>query len=236
MIEAINLVKNYGSAKIIKDVSFSLEPGTILGFLGPNGAGKTTIMRMLAGCNFPDSGTVKINGVSLDEENSALKNNIGYLPETAPLYPDMTVREYLLFAASLRLIPKPDRPDAVKKVMDLCGVSKRQNQRIETLSHGYRQRLGLAQAFIHDPQILILDEPMTGLDPNQIIEFRRIIKEMGKKKIVIFSTHIIQEVLSVCTSYLVLDNGSIAAQGSTGGSSRTNLEKIFAGLNQKENP
>ena len=233
MIEADGLVKKYGSFTAVENISFSLEPGRILGFLGPNGAGKTTVMRMLAGYHFPDSGSIKIDGMLLDENSPGLKNHIGYLPENTPLYADMTPAEHLMFASEARLIPKKDRPEAVRTALELCGLVNHGNQRIETLSRGYRQRVGLAQAIVHDPSVLILDEPMTGLDPVQIIEIRDLIREMGKKKTIIMSTHILQEVRSVCTCYMILYEGKIASQGAMD-QNEIDLEKIFIDLCAKK--
>ena len=235
MIEALNLVKTYGSSAAVDNVSFSLGPGEILGLLGPNGAGKTTIMRMLAGYRLPDSGTVKINGISPYSNNGNSdwmkpRSCLGYLPENIALYGDMTVAEYLNFIAELRLIPKNEKPVCLEKTMNLCGLKTRQRQRIETLSRGYKQRVGLAQALLHDPEILILDEPMTGLDPNQIIEIRSLIRELGRKKSIIFSTHILSEAESVCTSYIILNEGKIAARGIME-PGKTSLEEYFSGLN-----
>ena len=229
MIRADNLVKNYGPVNVIDDISFSVGRGEILGFLGPNGAGKTTVMRMLAGYHLPDSGVIMVNGAEHDANSAEFKKNTGYLPESAALYGDMTVFETLLFSARARDIPKDSVNGAVEKIISLCGLSSKKNQRIETLSRGYRQRTGLAQALIHDPPILILDEPLTGLDPNQIIEMRSLIKELGRNKAVIFSTHILQEAETVCTHYLILNNGRIAANGAIAGIEKS-LEEFFTGL------
>ena len=227
LIEVDALVKNYGALEVIRGLSFSLGQGEILGFLGPNGAGKTTVMRILAAYHFPDSGTVRIGGLSLEENTREIQRRTGYLSENVPLYGDLTPREFLHFVAETRSIPR--RTEAVEKALSACGLEKRQRQRIETLSRGLRQRLGLAQAIVHDPPILILDEPMTGLDPNQIIEIRSLIKELGKTKAIIFSTHILQEVESICSCYIILNKGRIAAQGLMEGK-KTNLEEIFMSL------
>ena len=232
MIEVQNLVKNFGPIEVIKNISFSIGPGEILGFLGPNGAGKTTVMRILAGFYNPDSGIVKINGITVNEDPLQYKNYTGYLPENVPLYADMTVYEFLLFIAEIRLIP--GKENAVSQTMELCGIADRKNQRIETLSRGYRQRIGLAQAIIHDPPVLILDEPMTGLDPGQINEMRILLKELGTRKTVIFSTHILSEAESVCSRFLILNQGRIAAQGPME-HDKTGLETIFTDLGGAEN-
>ena len=237
-IEAEALVKNYGSLEVVKNISFSLGPGEILGFLGPNGAGKTTVMRILAGYHFPDSGTVRIDGISLEEDSREIQKRVGYLSENVPLYGDLTPIEFLKFAADARSIPQKEKETAIKKAISACGLVNQKHQRIETLSHGQKQRVGLAQAVLHDPLVLILDEPMTGLDPNQIIEIRSLIKEMGKSKTIIFSTHILQEVESICTRFLILHKGRIAAQGlmkdlkdkETRGFSHSGLMDLFVSL------
>ena len=233
MIELNNVSKNYGDVEVIRDISFFIDAGEILGLLGPNGAGKTTIMRMLSGYHLPGSGTVKINGISLTENSLELKNHIGYLPENTPLYMDMTPFEYLEFSAQIRQIPADKKNDAIQKVMEICGLENRKNQRIETLSRGYRQRIGLAQVLLHDPPVLILDEPLSGLDPNQIMEMRSLIKTYRKNKTIIFSTHILQEVESICSKYIILNEGRIAARGDM--EQDTSLEKIFIGLKGEDN-
>ena len=213
MIEVEGLFKKYGSFEAVRDVSFSVGRAEVLGFLGPNGAGKTTIMKILSGCLFPSAGQVKIDGISVEEDQVAIKNRIGYLPESLPLYGDMSPDEYLFFAAGARLIPAKERRKAVDNAIAACGLEKHRTRRIEFLSKGYRQRVGLAQAILHDPDILILDEPTSGLDPNQIIEIRNLIRRLGKRKTVILSTHILQEVEAVCSRVLILNEGVIAAQG-----------------------
>ena len=213
MIVAESLVKNYGSLEAVKNVSFSVNQGEILGLLGPNGAGKTTIMRILSGYQFPDSGRISIAGISLNEEILEIKKLIGYLPEQVPLYGDLTPLEFLGFAARARMIKKQEQKEIIEKALAACGLETRKNQRIETLSRGYKQRLGLAQAILHDPPILILDEPATGLDPNQIIEIRSLIRELGRQKTVILSTHILQEAEALCSRLLILNEGQAAAQG-----------------------
>jgi ABC-2 type transport system ATP-binding protein len=213
MIEVQNLSKQYGQVKAVNDVSFSVGKDQVLGFLGPNGAGKTTIMKILTGYHFPSGGTALVDGISVQDDPVEVKKRIGYLPESVPLYGDLTMGEYLSFIAAARLIPAGKRKEAVDASLDACGLRNWRSRRIETLSKGYRQRVGLAQAIIHDPPILILDEPTTGLDPNQIIEIRSLIKELGKRKTVILSTHILQEVAAVCSQVLIINEGKIAAQG-----------------------
>jgi ABC-2 type transport system ATP-binding protein len=213
MIEVQGLTKRYGPVEAVKDVSFSVGAEQVLGFLGPNGAGKTTIMKILTGYHFPSEGSALVDGVSVQEDPVEVKRRIGYLPESVPLYGDLTVDEYLGFIADARLIPQAERKKAVDASLEACGLRAYRSKRIETLSRGYKQRTGLAQAILHDPPILILDEPTSGLDPNQIIEIRSLIKELGKRKTVILSTHILQEVEAICSQVLILNEGRIAAQG-----------------------
>jgi ABC-2 type transport system ATP-binding protein len=213
MIDVKNVSKRYGSFEAVKDVSFSVGKDQVLGLLGPNGAGKTTIMKILTGYHFPSGGQVKIDGVSVEEDPLQVKQRIGYLPESNPLYGDLNPEEYLNFAASARLLSGEERQHAVNAALAACGLEEVRTQRIESLSKGYKQRVGLAQAIIHDPPILILDEPTSGLDPNQIIEIRSLIRELGKRKTVILSTHILQEVEAVCSRVLILNEGRITAMG-----------------------
>jgi len=214
MIEVKNLSKQYGNVQAVTDVSFSVGDQQVLGFLGPNGAGKTTVMKILTGFHFPSNGTAYVDGISVEEQPLEIKKRIGYLPENVPLYGDLTVDEYLNFAAQARFIPVHEREAAINASLEACGLTQYRSRKIETLSKGYRQRAGLSQAILHDPPILILDEPTTGLDPNQIIEIRSLIKELGKRKTVILSTHILQEVEAICTQVLIINEGRIAAQGS----------------------
>jgi ABC-2 type transport system ATP-binding protein len=213
MIEVQGLTKKYGSVEAVKDVSFTVGKDQVLGFLGPNGAGKTTVMKILTGYHFPSAGNAVIDGISVQEDPVEVKKRIGYLPESVPLYGDLTVTEYLAFIARARLVLTEERKRAIEESIASCGLEQVRWKRIETLSKGYRQRVGLAQAIIHDPPILILDEPTSGLDPNQIIEIRTLIKNLGKRKTVILSTHILQEVEAVCSQVLIINEGRIAAQG-----------------------
>jgi ABC-2 type transport system ATP-binding protein len=213
VIEVKSLSKWYGNVEAVRDVSFSVGKDQVMGFLGPNGAGKTTIMKILTGFHFPSKGTALVDGIQVEEDPVEVKKRIGYLPENVPLYGDLTVDEYLAFVAESRLIPPPERKAAINAGLEACGLAAYRSRKIETLSKGYRQRTGLAQAILHDPPILILDEPTTGLDPNQIIEIRSLIKELGKRKTVILSTHILQEVEAVCTRVMIINEGRIAAQG-----------------------
>ena len=228
-IEVRNLSKHYGNVEAVTDVSFSVGARQVLGFLGPNGAGKTTIMKILTGFHFPSSGRALVDGIPVDEDPVEVKKRIGYLPENVPLYGDLTVDEYLSFAAESRLIPRGKRGEAIDTSLEACGLASYRGRKIETLSKGFRQRAGLAQAILHDPCILVLDEPMTGLDPNQIVEIRSLIKELGKTKTIIFSTHILQEVESICTRFIILNKGRIAAQGQME-ETKTGLETLFQSL------
>jgi ABC-2 type transport system ATP-binding protein len=214
MIEVHGLSKNYGPVAAVTDLSFEVGREQVLGFLGPNGAGKTTVMKILTGYHFPSSGEAKVDGISVQDHPVEVKKRIGYLPENVPLYGDLNPEEYLSFAAAARLIGKTERKNAVSRAIESCGLEAVYKKPIDTLSKGYKQRVGLAQAIIHDPAILVLDEPTTGLDPNQIIEIRGLIKDLGKRKTVILSTHILQEVEAVCSQVLIINEGRIAAQGS----------------------
>jgi ABC-2 type transport system ATP-binding protein len=213
MIRTESLNKLYGTQKAVDDVSFEVRSGEILGFLGPNGAGKTTTMKMITCYMPPTSGSIYVDDLNVHEHSLEIRRRIGYLPESTPLYEDMGVIEYLDFIANVRKIAKSDKRNALDRVIDVCGLSGVVHKDIGELSKGYRQRVGLAQAIIHDPDILVLDEPTTGLDPNQIIEIRNLIKKLGEEKTVIFSTHILQEVQATCDRVLIINNGKIAAQG-----------------------
>ncbi len=213
MIEIKNITKKIASATILDNISFTVETGEILGFLGPNGAGKTSTMKIITGFWSPTSGEVKIGKMDAVQDILKIKKIIGYLPETVPLYNEMRVFEYLKFIANIRGIPKSGTKTAIKKVVDDCGLESVIKKPIEELSKGYRQRAGLAQAIIHQPDVLILDEPTTGLDPNQIMEIRDLIKRIGRDKTVIFSTHILSEVNAVCDRVVIINNGKIAGQG-----------------------
>ncbi|MDR2143645.1 MAG: ATP-binding cassette domain-containing protein [Treponema sp.] len=213
MIEVQNITKRYGNVEAVRDVSFTVGKDQVLGFLGPNGAGKTTVMKILTGFHFPTAGRAAVEGFSVEDDPVEVKRRTGYLPESVPLYGDMTVEEYLLFMAAARLVPPEKQKNAVEESVAACGLVSMRKRLIDTLSKGYKQRVGLAQAIIHDPPVLILDEPTSGLDPNQIIEIRSLIKNLGKRKTVILSTHILQEVEAICSQVLILNEGRIAAQG-----------------------
>ena len=212
-IKIENLTKKYGPQTAVDNISFEVKTGEILGFLGPNGAGKTTTMKMITSYIPSDDGNVYIGGKPVDELTDSLKKKIGYLPEHNPLYHEMPVIDYLEFCASLQGIKKSAIGERVKEMVRVCGLNAEKHKKIEELSKGYRQRVGLAQAMIHDPEILILDEPTTGLDPNQIVEIRELIKNIGRQKTVILSTHILPEVEATCDRILIINNGKIVADG-----------------------
>jgi ABC-2 type transport system ATP-binding protein len=205
--------KHYGQQKAVDDISFEVKTGEILGFLGPNGAGKTTTMKMITGYLNIEQGNIFIGNISMRDNPAACKKHIGYLPEHNPLYLDMPVIDYLEFCAALQGVDKNSIPSRVRKMVKVCGLNAEKHKKIGELSKGYRQRVGLAQAMIHDPKILILDEPTSGLDPNQIIEIRRLIRDLGSEKTVILSTHILPEVEATCDRILIINKGKIVANG-----------------------
>jgi len=217
MIEVLNLAKQFGNFQAVRGVSFTVREGESLGLLGPNGAGKTTIMRMITGSLPPTGGAVKIDGLDMYDHPAAIKKIIGYLPERPPLYPDMTVREYLNFAAEIRGVASGSIDDAVRRTASVCGVTDRLNKLIRSLSKGYQQRVGLAQALVHEPRVLILDEPTSGLDPRQIIEIRDLIRDLGESRTVIFSSHILSEVTAVCSKVAIIGNGRLLLEESMSG-------------------
>ncbi len=213
MIEVSHLNKNYGTRPAIRDLSFTVGDGQIFGLLGPNGAGKSTIMNILTGYLAPTSGEVKVAGFSLPEEAQQAKACVGYLPELPPLYPEMTVQEYLNFAAELKGVKRADRKQQVLKAARRTGLEEVLPRLIRSLSKGYRQRVGIAQALLGAPKLIILDEPTVGLDPAQVIEIRRLIRELGKSHTVILSSHILSEVQAVCSQVLILSKGQLVAVG-----------------------
>jgi ABC-2 type transport system ATP-binding protein len=214
LIHVDSLTKNYGTVQAVAGISFDVHAGEVLGFLGPNGAGKSTTMRILTSYLAPTSGRAEIAGYDVFEQPLQARARIGYLAEGTPLYKDMTVLEYLNFIADMRGLPTgPKRTQRLRSVVEQCGVGDRLGFLIGELSKGFKQRVGLAQAILHEPEVLILDEPTSGLDPNQIVEIRQVIKEIGKSKTVIFSTHIMQEVQAVCSRVLIISKGRIAADG-----------------------
>ena len=211
MIEVKNLTKQYGDHLAVDDLSFTVDEGSVYGFLGPNGAGKSTTMNIMTGYLAPTEGEVIINGYNILDEPEKAKRTIGYLPEIPPLYPDMTVREYLTFAAELKKVPRKDRKAQVARVMEELSITDVADRLIKNLSKGYKQRVGFAQALVSNPETLILDEPTVGLDPKQIIEIRELIKELGKKHTVILSSHILAEVSEICDTVMIISNGRLVA-------------------------
>ena len=213
MIEVSHLSKNYGSRPAVEDLSFTVGDGQIFGLLGPNGAGKSTIMNILTGYIAPTSGEVKVAGFSLPEQAQQAKACVGYLPEQPPLYPEMTVQEYLDFAAELKGVRRADRKEQVRRAARRTGLEEVMPRLIRSLSKGYRQRVGIAQALLGSPKLIILDEPTVGLDPAQVIEIRKLIRELGKAHTVILSSHILSEVQAVCSQVLILSRGHLVAVG-----------------------
>lgn len=211
MIEVKDLVKRYSKNTAVDHLNFHVSKGQIYGFLGPNGAGKSTTMNMMTGYLAPTEGQILINGHDVAEEPMEARKCVGYLPEIPPLYPDMTVLEYLRFAAELKQVPKNERSAEIERVMDETRIKDMENRLIRHLSKGYKQRVGLAQALLGDPEVLILDEPMVGLDPKQIIEIRELIRGLGKKHTVILSSHILSEISSVCDHVLIISHGKLVA-------------------------
>lgn len=208
-----NITKRYGFQKALDNVSFTVKTGEVLGFLGPNGAGKTTTMKAITCFIAPNSGDIKVGGVSVRENPEKIKEHIGYMPESNPLYDEMPVIEYLKFVARLYGIRKNEMTAKILYMVTLCGLEGEKHKKIGELSRGYKQRVGLAQALIHDPEVLILDEPTSGLDPNQIAEIRQLIKKIGKEKTVLLSSHILAEVEATCDRILIIDKGQIIADG-----------------------
>lgn len=213
MIDVKNLTKHYGITVAVRDVSFNVSKGEVLGFLGPNGAGKTTTMKVLTCFMPPTEGTALIDGYDILEHPLEVRKRIGYLPESTPLYTDMRVDDYLAFIAEMRNIPRSQHKSRIDAMIDICSLKAVLKKDIGELSKGFRQRVGLAQAMIHDPAILILDEPTSGLDPNQIIEIRQLIKELGREKTIILSTHILPEVSATCDRVIIINEGSLVASG-----------------------
>ena len=224
MIEVKNLTKKYGDHLAVEDLSFRVERGQIYGFLGPNGAGKSTTMNIMTGYLAPTAGSVTINGFDVMKEPEEAKKCIGYLPEQPPLYMDMTVNEYLDFCVELKKVPKKDRAEQVAYVMAMTGIEEMANRLIKNLSKGYKQRVGLAQAILGDPEVIILDEPSVGLDPMQIIEIRELIKKLGERHTVILSSHILSEVSAVCDQIMIIAHGKLVANDTLEG-----LKKLLAG-------
>ena len=231
-IEVKNLLKVYGEQKAVNNISFKLEKGEIVGFLGPNGAGKSTTMKIITGYLHPDGGNAFVSGMDVSVDPMATKRKIGYLPEANALYYDMYVREYLEFIAEVHKIES--RGSKIEKVTELTGLSVESKKKIGQLSKGYKQRVGLAAALIHDPEVLILDEPTSGLDPNQIIEIREVIKQQGKNKTVLFSTHILQEVEAICDRVIIINKGRIVADDKLSNLQKGNKDRHVVVVQFKE--
>jgi len=215
MIQVENLTKYFGDLCAVDHIAFGIQKGEILGLLGPNGAGKTTTLRMLTGFLRPSSGSIRVKDFSIDDNSLEIKRIMGYLPESAPLYHEMLVFDYLDYVADMRGLNKEAKLPRIRNLADLCGLNEVMHQPIGELSKGYKQRVGLAHAMMNDPEILVLDEPTSGLDPNQIAEIRDIIRHIGKEKTIILSTHILSEVEATCDRIVIIDGGKIAADGST---------------------
>jgi len=213
MIEVRELTKTYGAERAVDAISFDVQQGEVLGFLGPNAAGKSTTMKVITCYLAPTEGTVYVDGKDVRADMLEVRRRIGYLPENTPLYADMVTYDYLAFVAAMHGIPPTEQPRRIGDMAEVCGLGDALGKRIDTLSKGYRQRVGLAQAMIHDPPILILDEPTTGLDPNQIVEIRELIKAIGREKTVILSTHILPEVQASCDRVLIIHKGRLVADG-----------------------
>lgn len=229
MIEVMNLTKKYGEHVAVDHLSFRVEKGQIYGFLGPNGAGKSTTMNMITGYIAPSEGTVTIDGRDIQKEPEEAKKRIGYLPELPPLYTEMTVEEYLYFAAQLKRIPKAEQKARLEKSMEMTGTAQVRGRLIRNLSKGYRQRVGLAQAVLGDPEVIILDEPSVGLDPKQIIEIRDLIRSLGKEHTIILSSHILSEVSAICDHIMIISHGNLVASDSPEG-----LRKLMSGAMELE--
>ena len=215
MIEIKNLYKNYGNVRAVQGINFSISDGEIVGFLGSNGAGKSTTLKILSGYLSPSNGEVSINNLDIVKNSNEIKKIIGYLPESNPLYDDMMVYDLLEFTSKIRNIPSNEFKGALDRVVNQCGLNGVLHKNVRACSKGYKQRVGLACAMIHNPKILILDEPVTGLDPNQIVEIRELIKNLGKEKLVLMSSHILQEIEATVDRIIIIDNGKIVADGST---------------------
>lgn len=226
MIEVEHLTKKYGDLVAVKDLSFKVDKGKIWGLLGPNAAGKTTTMRILTGYLPANEGKANVAGFDVFEQPNEVKKNIGYLPENLPLYPEMTVHSFLSFTAEIKQIPAVKKKESVEKAIDISGLKTVKGRLIKNISRGFKQRVGIAQALIHDPQVLILDEPTIGLDPAQIVEIRQLIKSLKKKRTILLSTHILAEVTQTCDGVVIINEGQLMASGS--------LEDLTASFRKKD--
>ena len=233
-VKVQGLTKIYGEQKAVDSISFEVKPGEVLGFLGPNGAGKSTTMKILTGFIPQTEGKAFVCGFDVEKNSIEAKSKIGYLPENNPLYTEMYVKEFLLLAAALSNVPKRYRKSRMLEMIDVTGLTQEQNKKIGALSKGYRQRVGLAQALIHDPEVLILDEPTSGLDPNQLLEIRQLISKLGKQKTVILSTHIMQEVQALCQRVIIINKGKIAADDLTENLQRNSIQDVVVKVSFKE--
>ena len=236
MINIKELSKYYGTTKAVDNISFEIKRKEVLGFLGPNGAGKTTTVRVITCFLAPTSGTVEIDGLNVFDHSLEIRRKIGYLPENTPLYSDMNVVDFLRYTAELRKISSDKRSARIKKMIEVCGLGEALHKNIGQLSKGYNQRVGLAQAMLHDPEIIILDEPTSGLDPNQIVEIRNVIRELGREKTVVLCTHILSEVQASCDRALIINKGKIAAHGTIDEISASSAggDKIYIELRAEE--
>jgi ABC-2 type transport system ATP-binding protein len=232
-ITVTNLCKTYGTQKAVNNISFEVQKGEIVGFLGPNGAGKSTTMKMITGYLLPTSGNATVCNISVSENSINTKQKIGYLPEANPLYMDMYVREYLAFVGNIHQIQNANA--TIEDTIAIVGLTKESNKKIAQLSKGYKQRVGLVAALLHNPEVLILDEPTTGLDPNQIIEIRNVIKNLGKEKTILFSSHILQEVEALCDRVIIINKGEIVANDLLQNLQKSNSKKQFINVSFVEN-
>ena len=233
MLEVAGLCKNYGSFAAVRDLNFSVKKGEVFGFLGPNGAGKTTTMKIITGFIPSSAGNVSVDGKDIVEYSLETRRKIGYLPETTPLYTDMNVSEYLLFIGKLRGLSGEKLKKQMDKMIEVCGLGAMRKRPVGHLSKGYRQRTGIAQAMIHEPDLLILDEPISGLDPNQIVEIRRLIKDIGREKAVVYCSHILPEIAATCDRIIIINNGETAAAGTLNeltDNGNATLEDVFIKL------
>ena len=230
MIQVENLTKYYHSLCAVNQINFDIQKGEILGLLGPNGAGKTTTLRMLTGYLQPSSGNIQVKGLSIDQHSLEIKKILGYLPESAPLYQDMLVFDYLNYVAAIRHINANKKAQRIRELAELCGINEVMHMPIGELSKGYKQRVGLAHAMMNDPEVLVLDEPTSGLDPNQIVEIRKIIKEIGQEKTIILSTHILSEAEATCDRIVIISQGKIVADGSAENLKQTTRGKSIMNL------